>query len=210
MAEDKKRELAFEQVEAAAFSFKNLSKISNLWGLDKLVKLQLDNNRIEKIDNLGHLVRGPLISSSGAEGAWLLAVHAACLHQHFRVALQQWCQGAHSKQAPIHVAAAGHCDPHTTCCTVLLLQTNLTWLDLSFNQINAIEGLEQLTKLQDLSLFNNQISSLQGLDTLQNLNVLSIGEQPGLLGPCSQHAVAGLSSQSLATRQRASMKSQKL
>jgi hypothetical protein len=56
LAEDKKRELAFEQVEAAAFSFKNLSKISNLWGLDKLVKLQLDNNRIGKIENLGHLV----------------------------------------------------------------------------------------------------------------------------------------------------------
>jgi hypothetical protein len=68
--------------------------------------------------------------------------------------------------------------------SVLLLQTNLTWLDLSFNQISAIEGLEQLTKLQDLSVFNNQISSLQGLDTLQNLNVLSIGEQPSLLGPC--------------------------
>jgi Leucine-rich repeat (LRR) protein len=45
-------------VEQAAFSFKSLSKISNLWGLDKLVKLQLDNNRIEKIENLNHLVRG--------------------------------------------------------------------------------------------------------------------------------------------------------
>ena len=56
LAEDKKRELPFEQVEAAAFSFKNLSRISNLWGLDKLVKLQLDNNRLERIENLGHLV----------------------------------------------------------------------------------------------------------------------------------------------------------
>lgn len=60
---------------------------------------------------------------------------------------------------------------------LLLLQTNLTWLDLSFNQISEIQGLEQLTKLQDLSLFNNQIACLQGLDTLQNLNVLSIGER---------------------------------
>lgn len=56
LAEDKKRELPFEQVDTAAFSFKNLAKISNLWGLDKLVKLQLDNNRIEKIENLRHLV----------------------------------------------------------------------------------------------------------------------------------------------------------
>lgn len=43
-------------MESLACSFKNLSKISNLWGLDKLVKLQLDNNRIEKIENLSHLV----------------------------------------------------------------------------------------------------------------------------------------------------------
>lgn len=56
-----------------------------------------------------------------------------------------------------------------------VLQTNLTWLDLSFNHIPAIQGLEQLTKLQDVSLFHNQISQLQGLDTLTNLNVLSIG-----------------------------------
>jgi Leucine-rich repeat (LRR) protein len=59
----------------------------------------------------------------------------------------------------------------------VLLQTNLTWLDLSFNRITALEGLEQLTKLQDLSLYNNQIPVLKGLDTLKDLNVLSIGEQ---------------------------------
>lgn len=58
LAEDKKRELPNELVEQAAFSFKNLSKISNLWGLESLVKLQLDNNRIERIENLQHLVRG--------------------------------------------------------------------------------------------------------------------------------------------------------
>lgn len=56
-ADDNKRELAFEQVEVAAFSFRGLASISNLWGLDKLVKLQLDNNRIQRIENLGHLVR---------------------------------------------------------------------------------------------------------------------------------------------------------
>jgi Leucine-rich repeat (LRR) protein len=48
---------------------------------------------------------------------------------------------------------------------------------LSFNRVTALEGLEQLTKLQDLSLFNNQISNLQGLDSLKKLNVLSIGVQ---------------------------------
>ncbi|PNG51686.1 Leucine-rich repeat-containing protein 48, partial [Tetrabaena socialis] len=53
--------------------------------------------------------------------------------------------------------------------------TNLTWLDLSFNRITAISGLETLTKLVDLSLFSNQISKIENLDTLSNLNVLSLG-----------------------------------
>lgn len=30
---------------------------------------------------------------------------------------------------------------------------NLTWLDLSFNMISTIEGLEKCTKLTDLTLF---------------------------------------------------------
>jgi Leucine-rich repeat (LRR) protein len=60
---------------------------------------------------------------------------------------------------------------------------------LSFNRITALEGLEQLTKLQDLSLYNNQIPTLQGLDTLKDLNVLSIGEQQ--LAPSSTR-VAGM------------------
>jgi Leucine-rich repeat (LRR) protein len=34
---------------------------------------------------------------------------------------------------------------------------NLEWLDLSFNLISKIEGLENLTKLTDLSLYNNRI-----------------------------------------------------
>lgn len=56
------------------------------------------------------------------------------------------------------------------------MQTNLTWLDLSFNKITKIEGLETLTKLTDLSLYNNQISEIENLDTLVNLNALSLGE----------------------------------
>lgn len=34
---------------------------------------------------------------------------------------------------------------------------HLKWLDLSFNNIKAIEGLEKLTELMDLSLYNNQV-----------------------------------------------------
>jgi len=53
---------------------------------------------------------------------------------------------------------------------------NLKWLDLSFNNIKKIEGLETLTKLSDLSLFENKIQVIENLETLPELNVLSIGK----------------------------------
>eukprot|EP00879_Flechtneria_rotunda_P020620 GHRR01021699.1.p1 GENE.GHRR01021699.1~~GHRR01021699.1.p1 ORF type:complete len:536 (+),score=232.58 GHRR01021699.1:130-1737(+) len=52
---EKKQTISFNQVECAAFSFHNLARIDNLRGLNKLVKLQLDNNHIKKIENLDHL-----------------------------------------------------------------------------------------------------------------------------------------------------------
>jgi Leucine-rich repeat (LRR) protein len=53
---------------------------------------------------------------------------------------------------------------------------NLEWLDLSFNLITKIEGLEKLDKLTDLSLYSNQITVLEGLENLKQLNVLSVGK----------------------------------
>ena len=52
---------------------------------------------------------------------------------------------------------------------------NLKWLDLSFNLIDKIEGLDKLTKLTDLSLFSNEITVLSGLENLPELNILSVG-----------------------------------
>ena len=52
---------------------------------------------------------------------------------------------------------------------------NLKWLDLSFNLIEKIEGLENCTKITDLSLFSNHITQLSGLENLKELNVLSVG-----------------------------------
>jgi len=54
-------------------------------------------------------------------------------------------------------------------------QMNLFLSDLSFNNIEVIEGLEKLTKLEDLTLFNNRISRLENMDALTQLHVLSIG-----------------------------------
>jgi Leucine-rich repeat (LRR) protein len=53
---------------------------------------------------------------------------------------------------------------------------NLTWLDLSFNLISKIEGLDTLVKLTDLSLYSNRITELSGLEKLSKLNVFSFGK----------------------------------
>ena len=47
--------------------------------------------------------------------------------------------------------------------------------DLSFNNIEVVEGLDTLTKIKDLSLAHNRIKALGGLDKLVELHVLSIG-----------------------------------
>ena len=48
-------------------------------------------------------------------------------------------------------------------------------LDLSFNNITQIEGLDALTELTDLSLYNNRITLIENMDSLKKLNVFSIG-----------------------------------
>eukprot|EP00002_Diphylleia_rotans_P004670 TRINITY_DN1355_c1_g1_i2.p1 TRINITY_DN1355_c1_g1~~TRINITY_DN1355_c1_g1_i2.p1 ORF type:complete len:474 (-),score=143.46 TRINITY_DN1355_c1_g1_i2:789-2210(-) len=54
-AEAKKEAMEFYEIECLIFSFKNILAINHLVGFARLRKLQLDNNVIEKIENLGHL-----------------------------------------------------------------------------------------------------------------------------------------------------------
>lgn len=42
-------------------------------------------------------------------------------------------------------------------------------LDLSFNSIEKIEGLESLRKLEVLNLSNNRISVIENMDTLEKI-----------------------------------------
>ncbi|XP_041626734.1 dynein regulatory complex subunit 3 isoform X3 [Vulpes lagopus] len=56
-----------------------------------------------------------------------------------------------------------------------VLSLRLDFQNLSFNNIEAIEGLDTLVNLEDLSLFNNRISKIDSLDALVKLQVLSLG-----------------------------------
>lgn len=54
--------------------------------------------------------------------------------------------------------------------------TSLTKLDLSYNQIRKIRGLESLgSTLKELYLVENKIKVIEGLDTLVNLELLELG-----------------------------------
>jgi Leucine-rich repeat (LRR) protein len=86
--------LYFKDITVLSLSYKNILKIQNLDGLFYLEKLQLDNNLIERIENLDHLVNLK----------WL---------------------------------------------------GKILYLDLSFNCIKEIKGLEKLTQITDLSFYNN-------------------------------------------------------
>ena len=114
----------------------NILKIDNLIGFDKLVKLQLDNNIIEKIENLGHLA--------------------------YAATMLPWAHRTPRRvtRARVHAART---------------RSNLEALDLSFNNISEVNGLDALTNLTTLSLFANRITQLGGFDTLTNLQVLSVG-----------------------------------
>lgn len=49
------REMELHEVTALMLSYRKIGTIANLVGVDKLVKLHLDNNNISTIENLGHL-----------------------------------------------------------------------------------------------------------------------------------------------------------
>ena len=60
-------------------------------------------------------------------------------------------------------------------CTTLPYIYFYLVLDLSFNNIEVIEGLDKLTKLKDLTLYNNRISKIENMEALSQLHVFSIG-----------------------------------
>lgn len=60
--------------------------------------------------------------------------------------------------------------------TMVVIQVNLEWLDLSFNNISKLEGLDKLVKLTDLSLFSNKLEKVENIQTLTELVVLSLGK----------------------------------
>lgn len=48
-------------------------------------------------------------------------------------------------------------------------------LDISFNLLRNIEGVDKLTRLKKLFLVNNKISKIENISTLHQLQMLELG-----------------------------------
>ena len=57
---------------------------------------------------------------------------------------------------------------------------NVTVLNLDFNKLTSVKGLENFTQLQELSLYDNNLTDLSGLEKLTKLNRLSLSFNPDL------------------------------
>lgn len=75
------------------------------------------------------------------------------------------------------------CHPSRHCCLPASFRpgfsnldhlVHLKWLDLSFNNIKVIDGLDKLTELMDLSLYNNQACSVE-LTTVSIFGMIGSG-----------------------------------
>lgn len=128
-------------------SFKTIKSIANLSGFEKLTTLCLDNNVIGERVCAGFVL---LVLVAHARSPSLRPTFRLCPNNPFHPTPSD------------KIANIGHL-------------VNLKWLDLSFNNISVIEGLENLTQLMDISLYNNKISEIQGLDACKDLQCLSIG-----------------------------------
>lgn len=59
--------------------------------------------------------------------------------------------------------------------TDLFIFFKISFADLSFNNIEVIEGLNNLSKIQDLTLYSNKIKKIENMDALKELHMFSIG-----------------------------------
>ena len=58
--------------------------------------------------------------------------------------------------------------------------TKLEKLSLYANQLTDVKGLENLTQLEKLSLYANQLTEVKGLEKLSQLTTLWLGDNPDL------------------------------
>ena len=62
-------------------------------------------------------------------------------------------------------------------------------LDISFNLLRNIEGLDKLTRLKKLFLVNNKISKIENISSLRQLQMLELGSNRIRVGVGAGHGL---------------------
>lgn len=162
----------FEHCLLHNISYSDILKIDHLWQFTSLTKLHLDNNIIEKIEGLESLVslvwlgKYKLFHTNAHPELFMIQKNVISW-------VDEFCRLLKIITLPniMHIFLKPKCILYMYDIFKIISFST----DLSFNNIEKIEGLDKLVNLQDLSLFNNRISVIENLDTLLSLQILSIG-----------------------------------
>ena len=151
-----------------------LEEIPNLLAFEKLLILELSNNKVSRIEGLDKLPElqsldlslNRLTQIEGLEQLLNLQSLALGFNQLTRIEGLEQLTKLQSLQLWYN---------RLTRIEGLEQLPNLQLLNLRDNQLTSIEGLEKLTKLFSLDLSSNQLTSIEGLEKLTELSFLDLG-----------------------------------
>ena len=173
-----------------------LEEIPNLLAFEKLLILELSNNKISRIEGLDKLPElqsldlslNRLTQIEGLEQLTNIQSLALCFNQLTRIegleqltklqSLKLWYNRLTRIEGLEQLPKLQLLDLwHNRLTRIEGLEQlhELRFLILSDNQLTSIEGLEKLTKLFSLDLSSNQLTSIEGLEKLTELSFLDLG-----------------------------------
>ena len=173
-----------------------LEEIPNLLAFEKLLILELSNNKVSRIEGLDKLPElqsldlslNRLTQIEGLEQLLNLQSLALGFNQLTRIegleqltklqSLQLWYNRLtriEGLEQLTNLQLLNLLHNRLTRIEGLEQLPNLQLLNLRDNQLTSIEGLEKLTKLFSLDLSSNQLTSIEGLEKLTELSFLDLG-----------------------------------
>ncbi|VDP20879.1 unnamed protein product [Echinostoma caproni] len=93
-------------------------------------------------------------------------------------------QNAVFAQGPQGVAGTYAKKEGVQFATVTSLRLDFQSKNLSFNNIEKIEGLDKLENIEDLTLYNNRIAQIENMENLKKLQLIYLRRFPSLQSVC--------------------------
>jgi hypothetical protein len=134
-------------------SYKNITKILDIEGLNEIIELHLYHNEIKELNWLNSLVNLRELNMAHNKITEIKDLNELPRLQELIL-----------------------CGNKINNITGLKKLTDLQIIDLSHNEIKEINGLDESISLKTLYLNDNDISEIKGLDKLNNLEVLDLND----------------------------------